>query len=338
MAAAFDVTTKPTSLELKPGTAGGIRVTVSNRTGRPVMGLVEGVLKPATVAKWLISPPSAVAQRRYEADPAATLDFDFKVAVPADAAAQDVQFNAVVRDVLAPDDTKIEGQTVAIKVTPEAKPVVVNGHPKIPWWVFVIAAVVVIGAGLGIWLALRQKGVQNVVGMTAAKATAALTKAGFKPVTVKDTLDAEEKDTVVVDQQPKAKSELPADTLKGKTPATIVVNRQGTHVPKIVGEQLPIAMQMLTDSGLRAGDHPTRLTNDRSLDSKIAQATPAPETPAVRGSNVNLVIWAYTDQPIVINICTLHPEICRLRPEWGTVIDGQRKATARTAIDPNRSQ
>jgi hypothetical protein len=91
---------------------------------------------------------------------------------------------------------------------------------------------------------------------------------------------------------------------------------------------------MLTDSGLKVGDHPPRLTNDRSLDSKIAQSDPLPETSAVRGSSVNVVIWAYTDQPIT-SICLRHPEVCAVisRPEWGTTIERQRKATSRTMIE-----
>src|SRR5918995_4645316 len=115
--AAFDVTTKPTSLALKPGETGSIMVVVSNRTGKPVMGLVEGVLTPDSASKWLISPPITELQRRYEADPAATVTLEFKVAVPANAVAQDLQFQGIARDVLAPDDTKVGGQTVAIKVT-----------------------------------------------------------------------------------------------------------------------------------------------------------------------------------------------------------------------------
>jgi hypothetical protein len=152
--AAFDVITKPTSLSLDAGSTGSIMVVVSNRQGRPVMGLVEGVLTPATVAKWLVPPPADQAQRRYEADPAATANLEFKVAVPADAAAQDVQFKAVVRDVLAPDDTRVEGQTVAIKITPKPQGGGRTGT-RIPWWVWVIVAVVVLGAGVGIFLAVR---------------------------------------------------------------------------------------------------------------------------------------------------------------------------------------
>src|SRR5687767_7516889 len=115
--AAFDVTTRPTSLPLRPGSTGTIMVVVSNRLGRPVVALVEGSLVPAAAARWLVSPPDL--QRRYEADPAATVSYEFKIAVPADAPSQAVQFKASVRDVMAPDDTRVEGQTVAINVTPD---------------------------------------------------------------------------------------------------------------------------------------------------------------------------------------------------------------------------
>jgi hypothetical protein len=118
------------------------------------MGVVEGVLSPASTARWLVPPPDL--QRRYEADPAATVNYEFKVAVPKDAPAQAVQFNASVRDVLAPDDTRVEGQTVGINVTPDAAPPP-TGKKTIPWWVWLIVAVVVLGAGLGIYFAVRKK-------------------------------------------------------------------------------------------------------------------------------------------------------------------------------------
>ena len=152
--AAFDLTTKPTSLSLKPGSTGSIMVVVSNRLGRPIMGLVEGVLTPASAARWLVPPPDL--QRRYEADPAATVNYEFKVAVPKDAPAQPVQFKASVRDVLAPDDTRVEGQTVAINVTPDAV-TPPTGKKKLPWWVWLIAGLVVVGVGIGIYLAVRKK-------------------------------------------------------------------------------------------------------------------------------------------------------------------------------------
>lgn len=222
--AAFDVTTKPTRLSLKPGETGTIMVVVSNRLGKPVMALVEGNLDPPSVARWLV--PPADPQRRFQADPAATLTYDFKIAVPKDATTQEAQFKAIARDVMAPDDTRTDGQTVAIDVTGgPTKP------PKraIPWWIWVVAAVVLLGVGVGLYLLLRPKAkgtpVPDVVGMTAEKAREELTKAGFAQITVKDTL-AKDKDTnTVVRQEPLPMSNLPQDSERERTEATIVVNK-----------------------------------------------------------------------------------------------------------------
>jgi hypothetical protein len=44
---AFDLTTTPKSLSLKPGSTGTIVVVMSNRLGKPVLGRIDGELKPA---------------------------------------------------------------------------------------------------------------------------------------------------------------------------------------------------------------------------------------------------------------------------------------------------
>lgn len=328
--AAFDVTTKPTSLSLKPGSTGSIMVVVSNRLGKPVMGLVEGILTPASVAKWLVSPPPDQAQRRYEADPAATANLEFKVVVPKDAGAQDVQFMASARDVLSPDDTRVDGQMVAIKVIPD-QPVVVDGGGKgIPWWVWLIVAVVVVGVGFGIYMVVRPKGVPNVVGMTEAKATAKLTKAGFTPVTpvdtlVVDTLAEQSEDTnIVVRQDPVAKSELPVDSMKGKTPATIVVNRSATEVPQIVNRPLALAIDRLRAAGLSVqGDPVGRYTANVAQDDQIADVNPDEGTRVPRGSGVTLVIYSYSERPPVI--CPdIRKCVVEIEPGWNPQIERAR--------------
>lgn len=291
--AAFDVTTKPTSLPLKAGETGSIMVVVSNRIGRPVMGSIEGTLTPASVAKWLIPLAPSEVLRRYEADPSATVDFEFKVAVPADAAAQDVQFKATVRDSLAPDDTKVEGQTVAITVTPKA---VVNGGGKgIQWWVWLVAAVVILGAGFGIWRAIPRGGVPNVVKMSPEEATSKLRKAGFDSVAVVDTLGGAGADTnVVVRQVPAAKAKVSKDSLKL---ATIVVNRPAAQVPQVANEPLALAIEHLKQAGFVVGNATGLYTGDQRQHQTVSSTSPPAGTTLRTNATVNLVVYEFSATP-----------------------------------------
>lgn len=154
--AAFNLTTTPTSLTLKPGESGAIVVVVSNRLGRPFLARVDPKVTPAAAAAWVV--PPAVTQRPFEADPAASYNFEFGLRVPGDAAAQAIQFRADVVDPQLPDDPLAQGETVGISVV-ASETVVVKPEPlKIPWWVWVIAGVVVLGAGFGIFMLVRSSG------------------------------------------------------------------------------------------------------------------------------------------------------------------------------------
>jgi len=291
--AAFDVTTKPTNLPLNAGETGSIMVVVSNRVGRPVMGSIEGILTPASAAKWLIPLAPSDALRRYEADPSATVNFEFKISVPADAAAQDVQFKAVVRDSLAPDDTKVEGQTVAITVT---KKVIDNGGGGgIPWWVWLVAAVVILGVGFGIWRAIPKGGVPNVVKMSPDAATAALKKAGFDSVAVVDTLGGSGADTsVVVRQVPAAKAKVSKDSLKL---ATIVVNRPAAEVPQVANQPLALAIEHLKQAGFVVGNATGLHTGDQRQHQTVSSTSPAAGTVQRKNTTVNLVVYEYSATP-----------------------------------------
>lgn len=246
--AAFDVTTKPTSLTLAPGSTGSILVVVSNRLGRPVMGLLEVKMTPPSASGWLVSPPDL--QRRYEADPAASVNYDFRVTVPKDAAAQPVEFKAIVRDAMAPDDIKVEGQTVLINVTGDgASP----PRKKLPWWIWLIAGLIVVAAAVVIYLiCCRNEAVAkvpNVIGMTAEDAGADLRSAGFDSVLARDTIGDQTKDTNrVVGQQPTAGGEMPKES-DDKLVATIVVNRVAGRVPFVIGQTQISAVAALTQAG-----------------------------------------------------------------------------------------
>jgi hypothetical protein len=291
--AAFDVTTKPRDLPLKAGETGTIMVVVSNRLGKPVMGSIEGILTPASAAKWLVPLAPSETLRRYEADPTATVNFEFKIAVPEDAAAQDAQFKAVVRDSLAPDDTKVEGQTVAITVT---KKVIDNGgRGGIPWWVWPLAAVVVLGAGFGIWRAIRNGGVPNVVKLSAEEATSKLRKAGFDSVAIVDTLGGSGADTnVVVRQVPAAKAKVSKDSSKL---ATIVVNRPAAAVPQVANQPLALAIEHLKQAGFVVGNATGLYTGDQRQHQTVSSTSPAAGTVQRTNTTVNLVVYEYSATP-----------------------------------------
>ena len=303
--AAFNVKTQPNSLSLKPGGTGTIMVAVSNLAGQPVMGVVQGILTPASTARWLVSPPDL--QRRYEADPVATVNYEFKVAVPEDAQSQTATFKAAAWNALTPDDTRAESQPVTISVTREPIP----DKPKkgIPWWIWVIVGVVVVGAGIGIWLLLRPKGVPDVVGKPVPEATDILRGKGFKTIVVLDTLDVQGKDTaVVLRQAPEAGSDMP----KEPDSATIVVHRTGTAVPPVVGQKYSTAFTQLQNAGLVVGKLSSRLTNSLELDDKVYSTTPTGGTRVRRGSIVDVVIHSYSPNKFCPPYCVLQPA----EPQW----------------------
>ncbi len=253
--AAFDVTTRPTSLSLNPGSSGSMIVVVSNRLGRPVMGTVEGVMTPASAAGWVLPPPDV--QRPYPADPSATVTHEFKVAVPPDAPAQVAYFKATARDVLAPDDTRSDGQTVAINVTGHSGPVPPPPPPR--WWLWVILAVVGLAAvALVIWLLLLKPDkmlVPGVLGKPQAEATTILKGAGFDSVFAMDTVGGELKDTnLVIRQEPEAEKEMPKASEGQQRLAGIVISRPPGKVPIVVRKSQAEATSILNGAGFSPVD------------------------------------------------------------------------------------
>jgi beta-lactam-binding protein with PASTA domain len=349
--AAFDVTTKPTSLSLKPGATASIMVVVSNRLGRPVMGSVEGVMTPATAAGWLVPPPNA--QRPYPADPSATVTHEFKIAVPEDAKEQVAYFKASARDVLLPDDTRSDGQSVAITVTPDAAPPT-TGKKKLPWWIWLIIAVVVLGAAVAIWLATRPDKepaavpVPSVLGKPQAEAIALLTGAGFDSVFVKDTVGGEIKDTqTVIRQEPAAESEMPKAVEGEQLLAGIVVSRPPGKVPIVVAKTQAEAVSILTAAGFAPIDIKDTIIRVNSKTGtgtrislfvvgigQVAKQQPAPGTELPRGEMVGktpATIWIKRAPPVIPSVVGKTP------PEASTALTtaGFKPITIENTIDDN---
>jgi beta-lactam-binding protein with PASTA domain len=312
--AAFDVTTKPTSLSLKPGSTGRIIVVVSNRLGRRVMGSVEGVMTPASAAGWVVPPPDA--QQPYPADPAATVTHEFKIAVPEDAPAQVAQFRATARDVLLPDDTRSDGPTVAISVTGDGPP----PPPHRRWWLWVILAVVGLAAvGVVLWLLFRphKKVVPSVLGKPQSEAITTLKDAGFDSVFVKDTVGGEVKDThTVMRQEPEADTEMPKAEKEEQLLAGIVVSRPPGKVPIVVRMSQAEATSILGAAGFSPIDAKDTIIRYKSKTgflgrlgeigiNQVAKQLPASGTELPRGEMVGktpATIWIRRAPPAVPNV------------------------------------
>ena len=144
---AFDVTANPTTLTAKPGEQQTLVVTVTNRLGRPVTGRAIATVNPPSGAAWIKLPPDP---QRVFSQPNATQEYRFGLEVPATATPGVYQVRIDVVDIELPDDNFGQSQTIAVTVPVVAAPVPVV-KPRFPWWIWLVAGVVVIGAGVTIW-------------------------------------------------------------------------------------------------------------------------------------------------------------------------------------------
>ena len=144
---AFDVTANPTTITAKPGEQQTLVVTVTNRLGRPVTGRAIATVNPPSGAAWIKLPPDP---QRVFSQPNATQEYRFGLEVPATATPGVYQVRIDVVDIELPDDNFGQSQTIAVTVPVVAAPVPVV-KPRFPWWIWLVAGVVVIGAGVTIW-------------------------------------------------------------------------------------------------------------------------------------------------------------------------------------------
>ncbi len=305
----FNLTTTPKSLKLKPGETATIAVVVSNALGRPFLARVDADLTPAQAAAWVTAP--ANAQTQFKADPAATETMQFQLKVPANAVPGDVTFRAKVVEPGRPDDPLELGETVAVEVLAPDAPVE-EGGKKVPWWVFLVAGIVLVGGGIGLYLALRSSGVPVVIGKTVDQATAALTKAGFEVVLTQDSL-GDGRDTLVVAQMPEAGGKVPD---QGTDTATIVINRPSVVIPPVRNRHIAVAIDLLREAGLRPGRTSGRWTSAQAQDDHIADLAPGEGERVVVGREVDLVIYYYSATRPCAN-----PRICAIeRASWESQI------------------
>lgn len=290
---AFDVTVSPAQLALKGGDQGTFVVTATSRMTRRVTARAELAVTPDSHAAWFR--PQGETQRVFAAANA-TEKFSYEVTVPAGQAAVSLTCTPSVVDVEAPEDNFGIGTALAITVTQEARPTPAPPKP-FPKWIIGVAALVLIGAGIGIWLLLRGGG-GEMPDLVTQQFGAAENSLREKPVVVLrvDSLSAVA-DTVrfpagaVMAQSPAAGAELKGNEEAPDT-VRLVVQKDFTVVPPNLVDATPVdAASRLGLAGLavRSRGVVVRATADMG---KVRSTTPASGTLAVVGDTVTIGVGA----------------------------------------------
>ena len=315
---AFDVTANPTTLTVKPGEKKTIVVTATNRLGRPVTARAKAVMDPSNGSAW-VKPPANAQQMFKQAN--ATLEFQFGLEVPANAAAGLYKLRFDVVDIDLQDDNF--GQSPTIAVTVPKTEAVVPPPPPNRWWIWAVAAAVVLGAGFGIWKAFfSAKKMPDLVKKTYASALAELDTARFV-ITRVDTLNSDTINFargVVVTQSIAPKAKLAADS----NALRLVVQQSYALVPNLVGMTPLDAVQKLANDSLafvQAFDPQATHTPEEG---KIVSTSPPATTLVARNTAVTFVVRSFSQPCTNPRFCVILAQPLELQRVWVETRDHRR--------------
>lgn len=282
---AFDVTANPTTIVVKPGEKKTLVITATNSLGRPVTARAIAVVTPPIGNAWIKAPPDA--QRVFN-QAKATQEFQFGIELPATAQAGSYTVRVDVVDIELPDDNFGQSPTIALTV-PKAEVTPVVADAGIPWWVWVVAAVVIIGVGFGLWkVFFSSKKMPDLVKQSYAEALAALDTSRFV-ITRVDTLHQDTTSFargVVIEQSIPAGTKLEADS----NALRLVVQQSFVPVPDLIGlAQVPAVQKLAKDSLEFTQSFDPRPTITPEV-GKVVSTNPAAGTLVARNTSVNVVV------------------------------------------------
>lgn len=208
-------------------------------------------------------------------------------------------------DIETPDELKPhtvpQSEPVAhVEFPPSLDRVRPERPPLVPRWVWItaaaIAAVIVIGAGLGVWLALSGRvDVPDVVGLDVNVAQERLNSVGLQTTTIEERFSSKPKGTVL-EQRP-----VPGERLKKGESVGLILSA-GTEefvMPDVIGDGLTLARGTLEARGLIV--EVEAVTSDQASDTVIS-TTPAPGVLVRIGDRVR------------VQVASPRPESTSLRP------------------------
>jgi eukaryotic-like serine/threonine-protein kinase len=216
-----------------------VSFTASNTASKPITGRAKLVPTGSTKEGWLTL--DGAHERKFAKGEAH--QFTARISVPPGTPAGKYAFRLNIISVENPDEDFTEGPSVSFEVkelAPAATP-----PRKFPWWIVAVAAVVILGAGLITWLLIPTKvAVPNLVGTSYEQAVKHLEAAKLKLARKETKTTGTQKPDIVIEQSPKANDLLPVGS-----GVTLVVEGtpQTISVPKIVGESVEEAKELLTD-------------------------------------------------------------------------------------------
>jgi hypothetical protein len=288
---AFDVTANPTTLVVKPGEKKTLVITATNSLGRPVTARAFAVVTPPIGSAWIKAPPDA--QRVFN-QAKATQEFQFGIELPATAPAGSYTVRVDVVDIELPDDNFGQSPTIALTVPKAEVTTVVTDTGGIPWWVWVVAAVVIIGVGFGLWkVFFSSKKMPDLVKRSYAEALAALDTSRFV-ITRVDTLHQDTTSFVrgaVIGQSIPAGTKLEADS----NALRIVVQQSYAAVPNLVGMAPLDAVKKLANDSLEFAQSFQPMPTHTPEEGKIVSTNPAAGTLVARNTPVTFVVRTFSE-------------------------------------------
>jgi hypothetical protein len=175
----FTVTTDNTKLTLDPSGSAQASFTVTNTTMQPTTGRLLATAEGTAAAQWftIVGDPT----REFPANGAEQVAV--QVAVPTGSSPGSYSFRLDAVGEEDPDEDYSQGPSVGFEI-PEPPPVTPR---KFPWWIVIVALIVLIGIGVAIWLITKSPNkpptpttaVPQVIGQKADTAGTTLLDAGF---------------------------------------------------------------------------------------------------------------------------------------------------------------
>lgn len=185
----FSITAAATSIRLDASGTGRNTFTLSNNSGHSARVRVDLRAQEPAQQEWL----SIEGEVEREFPAGGTQQVAGKVTVPAGTAPGTYAFRLNVVSVDNPDDDFAEGPSISFEVAESA--------PKkgFPWWI-PVAAVIVLGLGIGAWF-IFSGGVPDVVGQDAKAAQTKLAEAKFEIGTVTKRFTGRKQPGTVLEQK-----------------------------------------------------------------------------------------------------------------------------------------